>query len=63
MNRNLRNKIGHYDLVYDFKNQKITLGSGDEILLAEFLESFVNVYRVVTFMLCFERVMKLEHGK
>ncbi|MEL7641821.1 MAG: hypothetical protein AAGU21_19475 [Solidesulfovibrio sp.] len=63
MNRNLRNKIGHNDILFIFKSQEIILGQGDTILLADFLESFINVYKVIGYLLCFENLMKISKLK
>ena len=63
MNRNLRNKIGHNDILFIFKSQQIVLGQSDTILLADFLESFINVYNVICYLLCFENLMKISKQK
>lgn len=63
INRTLRNKIGHYDIHYDVKSSKLLIGSSKEILLSEFIISFNNAYQTITFLLCFERIMRFERVK
>lgn len=60
INRNLRNKIGHYDIIFNFSEQVIKIGTSEEIHLSEFLKSFVCVFEGVCCLLCFERFMKLD---